>query len=41
MIAVSLAQNCYDPNIQVDEFVKTPQPYEYMRNDELPKEYDP
>ena len=41
MLAVSLAQNCYDPNIQVEEFVKSPQPWEYMKNDELPQNYDP
>ena len=41
VLAVSLAQNCYDPNIQVEEFVKSPQPWEYMKNDELPQNYDP
>ena len=30
-----------DPTIQVEEYIKTPQPYEYLRNDELPKNYDP
>ena len=41
MIALALAQNCFDPTIQVEEYIKTPQPYEYLKNEELPTNYDP
>ena len=41
VIALVLAKGCYDPSTNVPEYVKTPQPWEYMTNEELPKSYDP
>ena len=39
-MAIVAAQG-FDPSIKVDPLIKSPQPWEYMSNDELPKEYDP
>ena len=42
IVAVAVAaQACLDPRIPIETHVKTPQPWEYMKNEELPKAYDP
>lgn len=41
VVALVAAQGCFDPSIKVDTYVKTPEPWTYMKNEELPKEYDP
>ena len=40
-IALVAAQNCVDTSIPMTSHVITPEPWTYMSNDELPKEYDP
>ena len=41
-IAIALvAAQGLDPTIPITEHIVTPQPWEYMANEELPKEYDP
>ena len=40
-MALVAAKGCLDPNNKLPDVVKTPQPWEYMKNDELPKNYDP
>ena len=41
-IAVALvAAQGLDASIPITEHVVSPQPWEYMSNDDLPKEYDP
>lgn len=41
MIALACAAGCYNRNQKVKTFVKSPLPWEYIRNEELPKEFDP
>ena len=40
-MALVAAKGCLDLSIKETEYVKTPQPWEYMTNEELPKSYDP
>ena len=40
-MALVSAAGCYKKNPNVKPYVKTPQPWEYMTNEELPKSYDP
>ena len=41
-IAIALvAAQGLDPKIPKTEHIVTPQPWEYMTNEELPKQYDP
>ena len=40
-IALVSAQNCVDPTLSMTSHVISPEPYTYISNDELPKEYDP
>ena len=35
------AAGCYKRNPEVKPFVRTAQPSEYLKSEELPKEYDP
>lgn len=41
VLALGLSQSCYNPHAKVETLVKTPQPWEYLKNEELPKSYDP
>ena len=41
VLALAAAQHGYNRNAKVDTYVKSPLPWEYMSNDELPKSYDP
>ena len=41
VVALVSASGCYKKNPDVKPYVKTPQPWEYMTNEELPKSYDP
>ena len=40
-MALVAARGCLDPNNKIPDVVKTPQPWQYMTNEELPKSYDP
>ena len=39
--ALVAANKCYISNPNLETYVKTPEPWTYMSNDELPKAYDP
>ena len=39
--ALVSAAGCYKRNPEVKPFVRTAQPSEYLKSEELPKEYDP
>ena len=42
LVLLALASaGCYNPKARVPDLVKTPQPYTFMANKELPKSYDP
>ena len=40
-IALVAAQGCVDPSLPMDSHVISPEPWTYMTNEELPKNYDP
>ena len=41
VLELGFSQSCYNSHAKVETLVKTPQPWEYMKNEELPKSYDP
>ena len=41
IVIALVASQGLDPKIPITEHIVTPQPYEYMKNEDLPKEYDP
>lgn len=41
VLAVISAEGCLKPEMAEPDFVKTPEPKDFVSNDQLPKEYDP